>query len=377
MQKISCCLRLGEVPLHLYHITAGFLMLKRQGIINLKIERLKKREKNKMPYNMMEVIVNNDMRILYDLNDGYDNLLTNDQNYVEFMDTLLIDFDFCFKRSFSSSYNAKLRYKNKIHPLGLNYMVTVNRNVSHLPTSNDPNKEKLKKLYRSLPFSEYFNGHYYVDSFEDIPTRDNDPKILFMARLWDTSGDKGLQISSSKREERAYINEVRAKCIRLCREEFGEQFFGGVSPSDFSYEYYPDVVIEDKNMTKRNNYLMKVKESSICIATMGLHESIGWKFGEYVSASKAIVTEELHYEVPGNFQSGKNYLTFRTPEECVEQIDKLVKDDAYRYQMMVNNFKYYHQYVRPDRLVLNSLMTILENGGVKDETDSNRLYTYI
>ena len=77
MSKISCCLRLGEVPLHLYHITAGFLMLKRQGIINLKIERLKKQEKNKMPYNMMEVIVNNEMCILYDLNNGYNNLNNN------------------------------------------------------------------------------------------------------------------------------------------------------------------------------------------------------------------------------------------------------------------------------------------------------------
>ena len=120
-----------------------------------------------------------------------------------------------------------------------------------------------------------------------------------------------------------------------------------------------------------------VKESSICIATMGLHESIGWKFAEYVSASKAIVSEELHYEVPGDFQSGRNYLTFKTPEECVDQIDKLVKDEDYRYQMMVNNFNYYHQYVRPDRLVLNSLITILKSGGVNDEANSNNLYAYI
>ncbi|MCQ6275279.1 glycosyltransferase family 1 protein [Bacillus sp. V3B] len=376
MSTISCCIRLGEVPLHLYHITAGFLMLQRQKVISLKIERLKKNDKNRVPYNMMEVIVNEKIRVLYDLNDGYNNLLTDDQNYVEFMDDLLKDFDFCFKRSFSSLYNKELQHKNKIFPLGLNYMVTVNQNISHIPTSNDPNKEKLKKLYRMLPFSEYYNGLYHVESFEDVPVRDKDPNILFMARLWDTKGDKELQISESKSEERAYINEVRAKCIRLCRKEFGNQFFGGVSPSPFSNKYYPDIVIQDSTIMKRNNYLRKVKKSSICIATMGLHESIGWKFGEYVAASKAIVTEELHYEVPGSFENGKNYLTFKTAEDCVEQIYQLLDDD-YRYEMKVNNYKYYHQYVRPDRLVLNSLLTIIENGGVKDETNSNRLYAYV
>ncbi|WP_338449845.1 glycosyltransferase family 1 protein [Niallia oryzisoli] len=377
MQKISCCIRLGEVPLHLYHVTAGFLMLKRQGIIDLKIERLSKHDKNKLPYNMMEVIINDEVRVLYDLNDGYDNLLTSGQNYVNFMDTLLIDYDICFKRSFSKEYNAKLKYSNKIYPLGLNYMVTIRGNISHVPTGNDPNKEKLKKLYRMLPFSEYYNGLYNVESFENAPIKDRDPKILFMARLWDTKGDAGLNIPPSKSEERVYINEVRAKCIRLCRKEFGKQFFGGVSPSNFSNEHYTDIVIEDKTVTKRNNYLKKVKESSICIATMGLHESIGWKFAEYVSASRAIVTEELHYEVPGDFQNGINYLTFKTPEECVNQIYKLVMDDDYRYQMMVNNFNYYHQYVRPDRLVLNSLITIMKNGGDHDEANSNSLYAYV
>lgn len=360
MAKVSCYLKLGEVPLHLYHIIGGFVELARQGVIDLRIEKLTKGSDEKLPYNMMEVIVNHHIRVLYDVNDGYDNLLRENERYEEYMDRLLQDFDFCFKRSFSRLYNSKLTYRNKIHPLGLNYMVTVPGNYAHIPMPNDPSKEKIKKLVRMFPFSSYYNRLYSINSFEEIPQRATDPKILFMARLWDVDGDFEGQISLEKKEERAYINHVRAECIRFCRKEFGSKFYGGVTASKYANEHYPDIVIDDTNITKRNNYLKKVKESSICIATMGLHESIGWKFAEYVAASKAIVTEKLHYEVPGNFMEDQNYLVFTTPEDCISQIDKLVNDDERRYKMMVHNYKYYHEYVRPDRLVFNSILTMLQ-----------------
>jgi hypothetical protein len=377
MSKISCYLRLHEVPLHLYQITAGFLLLKRQGIIDLKIEKFNKNSKDKLPYNMMEVIVNNEIRVLYDLNDGYDNLLSRNQNYVDFMNGLLSNYHFCFKRSFNSEYNSKLKEGKKIFPLGLNYMVTVPRNISHYPFLHDPKIEKYKKLFRMLPLSEYYNGLYYVDSFEDIPRKERDPKILFMARLWDINADNGYELSSQKKEERRFINQQRAQCIRLCKQEFGDKFFGGISPSKFSNEYYPDLIIKDKSLTKRNNYIEKLKESSICIATMGLHESIGWKFGEYIAASKAIVTEELRYELPGNLENEKNYLVFRNPQECVDQIYRLLNDENLRYKIMVNNLQYYHQFVRPDKLVLNSLLIVLSNGGIEVESNFNRVYAYI
>ena len=376
MPKIRCLIRLGEVPLHLYQITAGFLMLKHQGIIELEIEKQRTFDRDRLPYNMMEVIFNEEIKILYDLNDGYDNLLDHHQDYVEYMNHLLTKYDYYFKRSFSSLYNSKLKQREKIFPLGLNYMVTTKGNFAHTPTPCDPKKEKVKKFIRMLPFSQYYNGLYTIESFENAPRKETNPRILFMARLWDSNGDGANGISSAKKEERIYINEQRAKCISLCKTEFGDRFYGGITPSPFSTKYYPELVLQDKRIAKRNNYLKKVKESSICIATMGLHESIGWKFAEYISASRAIVTEELHYEVPGDFVKGENYLAFTTPEECVDQIYTLLNNDYLRYKMMMKNYEYYHQYVRPDRLVLNSLLTVL-SGGKKIETHSDRVYAYI
>ena len=74
-----------------------------------------------------------------------------------------------------------------------------------------------------------------------------------------------------------------------------------------------------------------------------------------MSQSKAIVTEPLMYRVPGCFAPERNYLEFSTPESRVECVTRLFKDYQLRCQLMINNFRYYHSYVRPDFLVLNTL----------------------
>jgi len=357
MKKMHCRMVLGEVPLHLYQVIAGFELLARRGVIALEIERQTRDAKFRLPYNMLEVTLNDSIRLLYDLNDGYDNLAEDpDQLY----GPLLARYDICYKRSFSAALSARLTHGGKIRPLGLNYWVTIPGSAAHLPAPLDPAREKLKKLIRMLPITPHYNGWYTIESFEDEPRPEDPPHILFMARMWDVRGDSGWRLTDAKREERHFINEQRACTIRLCREAFGDQFFGGITPSRYAAEHYPDLVIADRKAVSRRAYLKRMKRSSICIATMGLHQSIGWKFAEYVAASKAIVTETLHYEVPGVFGENRNYLSFRTPEECVEAVARLVRDERLRRNLMQNNRNYYRRHVRPDRLVLNSLLAAAE-----------------
>jgi hypothetical protein len=355
MTKMRCRMRLGEVPLHLYQVIAGFELLARRGVIGLEIvwDSPHVSEEPRLPYNMLEVVLNGEIRLLYDLNDGYDNLVEDPD---ELYGPLLERYDLCFKRSFSAKRNAGLTHGGKIRPLGLNYWVTIPGSAAHRPAPLDPPKEKLKKLIRRLPITPHYNGWYTIETFEDEPKPDAPPDILFMARMWDVRGDKGWHLTEAKREERHYINEQRARTIRLCREAFGDRFHGGVAPTRFARERYPDLVIDDRREVTRRAYLRRMKRSAICIATTGLHQSIGWKFAEYIAASKAIVTETLHYEVPGVFGENRNYLSFRTPEECVEAVDRLVRDERLRLSLMRNNRNYYRRHVRPDRLVLNSLM---------------------
>jgi hypothetical protein len=56
---------------------------------------------------------------------------------------------------------------------------------------------------------------------------------------------------------------------------------------------------------------------------MGLYESNGWKLGEYVAGSKAIVSEHLHYDAPGNFSPEQNYLEFNSADEMCGTNNKI------------------------------------------------------
>ena len=96
-------------------------------------------------------------------------------------------------------------------------------------------------------------------------------------------------------------------------------FNGGVPDTDFSRQYAPDLILGYKD-TNKSEYINKVKNTSICIATTGLHDSIGWRLGEYVSASRAIISQPLKYDLPGNFCVNKNYLEFDTINELIENI---------------------------------------------------------
>ena len=132
---------------------------------------------------------------------------------------------------------------------------------------------------------------------------------------------------------------------------------GGVQKSAYAMQHAKDILLL-RTMTERGRYLKTLHQSDSCIGTMGLHKSSGWKTAEYVAASKGIVNETLHYEVPGNFLEGKNYLAFITNEECMTGISKLVDDPDLLLQMKVNNRQYYENYLRPDMLIKQVLKIV-------------------
>lgn len=101
-----------------------------------------------------------------------------------------------------------------------------------------------------------------------------------------------------------------------------------------------------------------MKECSICITTIGLHFSNVWKLGEYVSQGKAIITEKMIYEVNGNFNKGDNYLEFESPDELVDQVNKILSNKKYMKSMMNKNNEYYRMFLAPDKVVFNALKKI-------------------
>jgi hypothetical protein len=156
------------------------------------------------------------------------------------------------------------------------------------------------------------------------------------------------------------LNDTRAGCIRLLRKRFGERFLGGLARSANALKRYPDCVVDEGISTRRRDYLARLRGYSICVATTGLCDSIGWKFAEYLAFGKAIVCEPMKFELPGPMAAGRNFLEFTTPEGCASAVGELLEDSAARERMMADNAAYFAEFGAPDAVVARALHAALK-----------------
>lgn len=150
---------------------------------------------------------------------------------------------------------------------------------------------------------------------------------------------------------------MRIAILRNLKEELGDNFLGGLHPASFDAQMVP-VLIVAKNLVRREKYLELMHSCNNAIGSAGLHESIGWKTGEYVAAGKAIVNERFCYEVPGDFCEGKNYLPFSSVEECVGNVKYLLEHPEETVRMQLRNREYYETYLAPDKLTERTLHSV-------------------
>lgn len=338
---------------HLDQLYTGLELLKRKKIIEVKYN------KNYQPFNKINIVkarINGKFDVVYDLFDSTDWLLgeTEEKNLSYFYEYLQCDY--YFKRSFNKAFQDRILNYTTVLPFGFNYPVNVKHILKHRILN------ELKELIDYPFFHRFFkfNTHSVPPSeFEHLPVPNKENRIIFLVRLWDPKGVNEKIESKEISDEREQINISRVNCIKACKKEFGNLFLGGVQDIPFSRKYCPDLILP-RYITSRHSYLRSVKSSNICVATTGLHGSIGWKFAEYIAAARAIVTEPLNFEVPGEFAESKNYLTFESPDELISKILYLQRNRDEMKKMMIANYQYYQAYLRPDILVLNTLLQISE-----------------
>jgi len=326
---------------HLSHIYDGFWKLKNKGIINLKTKRVGL--ENSKP--VIKVIVNNKYTVIYDALDGLNWTEGGLEENIDYIKSK-IDCDYYFKRSFNPELTKYFKDSVKYHPLGLYFFVDYEGDY---PLTL---KERLKVVVKEKVRKDYFPVHKY----EYPPIRNCENKILFLCGLWDPA-----EVSSTElKEQREQINQDRIQFVRACKAEFGSKFTGGIQTSDYSKKIANDVLVPNE-ITRKQSFLDAIKTHNICITSTGLHDSIGSKFGEYIAASRAIITEPLNYELPGDFKDNQNYLSFNNTEELIANIQGLLNNPEKMQNMMSNNFRYYNNYVNSEKMILNSLLKIHNN----------------
>ena len=333
---------------HTSQIITGFMLLNQKNVINLCINNISNNEK--YPHiHLVEAIIDNKIVIAYDLLDGYNCNLEKLEEYIS-------EVDYYFKRSFCKERNLKIKGNEKIFPLGFNYHVTIEGNPIN---SCNGIMNKIKEILKKVLKKDI--TQFTVDRLECGPSYkiEYSPKVLFCTRLWSPEGEPGESMISDKlKSERMYINEMRVKIIRGLKERLGNNFIGGISDSEYAREKYPDLILP-KSMTDRVKYLKRLRDADICIGSMGLHQSIGWKTGEYIAFSKAIINESFRYEITGDFREYENYLSFSSADECITHVLYLVNNREEIVRMQQKNYKYYESYLKPDMLILNTLNRII------------------
>ena len=339
----KCELKYFHSP-HLSQIYEGFEKLRKAGIVEISVTPCA----GDTSKPLLTVIVDNKYTAIYDTLDGLNWISGSIEDNLEHFKNN-VNADFYFKRSYNAQVAKYAPPDCSVYPLGLNFAFKPEGKY----------ERTLKETFKDwLKDSHFLSGYYEKASFDSrefeyFPAPCKVDKVLFMARLWDPA-EVSLEHLKAERE---LINRSRIECIRACQREFGKQFTGGLQNGNFAARRAKDLIMPFA-LTKRETFLDAVKEHNVCIATTGLHGSIGWKFGEYVAAARAIVSEPLQYELPGNFDDNTNYLAYDNENDLLTGVRTLLNDKNKMFEMMKSNFHYYNNYVKSDKLVLNSLLKI-------------------
>lgn len=353
---IKCDIFIHSTSEHISQLCTGFSMLAAQNKIKLTYN-LSPYTRNgqsplsdKHPYALqgMFVMINDKTGLFYDTGDGE-----------EIFDGPLRATDFYFKRSYRKEAVPGV-HKNNVFPLGLYYELYpggINKlEIARFFLNKQIGKSK-KQAVKSLLRNLHVMYQPTVSDMYALPDPVREPKVLFMTRTWDPEA-----FSGASEETKAYwrrvcieVNETRANIIETLRTQLGDRFYGGFAFDQYSVSKYSGCLLPDARMAKKKAYINTLREYPICIASTGLFNSIGWKMAEYVAFSKAIVSEPLYFEVPGDFRKDKNYLEFTTAEQCVNQTLLLLNDQQKRAEIMENNNRYYNEYLSPDKLIWRTL----------------------
>lgn len=356
MAPLDCELFVWSHIGHVQQIYTGLTLLHRQGLIRLRqwFQPMPEPDPHVPSYLRgtraahCAVVIEDHLRLYYDLHDsGHIDSEEADRA------------DRYFKRSYDPATTATRSLGAKVLPLGLNYEVHPDGHDALSIERSRAAGQGVGALLRRLAANLAGRARRpTMASTSGSPSFGQPSRALFMTHAWDP---RDHQVHSAiEAEERLAINAMRERCILALRQELGPHFLGGFARTPFALQNHPDGVLQDGVATRKGSYLRILRQYPICVTTMGLHGSNGWKLAEYVAQSRAIVVEKLRHTVPGGFAQNTNYLHFDDERGCVEAVVRLMTDDGMRHAMMLRNHLYYLSWLRPDLMVLRSFERALE-----------------
>jgi hypothetical protein len=245
----------------------------------------------------------------------------------------LAECDFYFKRSFEPVAVEPLgpELARKVLPFGLNNPAASQRTALRMLSARARTGRNLAELATD---ARQLFALPAPAAFECAQERPAEPLILFQTRLWPDTSPKIASITAE-----------RVELIRALREGLGRRFIGGAIPDAFARARFPDLVT--RHPARMRSWPAVVRRCLIAVYSRGLHDSIAFKMSEYLAAGRCIVAQPSDLTLPQTLMSGRNFLPFESPDQCVAQCERLLADPSLQTEMRRNNGDYYRSQVEP------------------------------
>lgn len=173
--------------------------------------------------------------------------------------------------------------------------------------------------------------------FEQGPDVPVEPRVAFQTRLWTADEIVPAEVEP--------LNMERVALVRALRKAFGRRFAGGLVPTPYALQHFPDDITP--HPSKYAQYLAVKKRCLVAVYTRGVEHSLAFKLGETFAASQCLVSVPLRYETPSPIEPGRHYLPFKSVEECIAACEALLGDPARAAAMRRDNHEYYVREVEP------------------------------
>ncbi len=350
----SKCMRVTLYPAppsaHIAQIVTGLVALEAHGSIRVAVagESPLPKEMRLQHHLWADLHVAGERRrVCFDMLDGVD----VDEAVVRAADVY-------FKRGYTPQVHAALKWQTAtIRPYGLNYECVADSRRFRtlwgaLVGGEGRRAGAAASLMNRLGARWWHRQHRQLD-FEvgaHVPAA---RRVMFSTRLWSRAQVPAMDPCVLER-----LNRARVETVRALRHAFGERFTGGLVDNAEARCLAPDLIAPDD--TTRAAFLARMQQHLVCVTTTGLHGSTGWKFAEYMAASRCIVSEPLLHTAMVPVEADVHYLSAVSPDDCVAACDRLLRDAVLAEDMRRANARYYADHLRPDRLVQQCLSRAME-----------------
>lgn len=166
----------------------------------------------------------------------------------------------------------------------------------------------------------------------------------------------------SARATNREINQQRLDFIQVADSIPGVHLEGGMMDIGNNRSYLEDV---DKYLHKKKislrQYLKNINKSTCVFNSPAAEKCLGWKLPEYMSMGKAIICSELYNQLPVPLEHGVNvHFVSKDKAEIKAAIELLVNDPVYRKKLEDGAYKYYVDYVAPEKVVRYILDKVID-----------------